>query len=106
MKTAKNDLTEKLPDWALFFGSLIVNQPPQGNWICEKEIHCKSPEYLFEPDTTYDSGKIKFVPVNRKPYLGFNIPVGRREYETYLVFRNIGPDAEKLEREFRERCGL
>ncbi|MDD4878114.1 MAG: hypothetical protein PHO02_03700 [Candidatus Nanoarchaeia archaeon] len=105
MKTNKNSLTEKLPEWAMFFGSLIVSQPPKG-WFCEKEIRCKSPEYLFEPDTTYDSGKIKFVPVDRKPYLGFNVPAGEREYESYLVFKNIEPDVEKFEREFNARCGL
>ena len=105
MKITKKNLTEKLPDWALLFGSFIVNQPPKG-WFCVKEIHCKSPDYLFEPDKTYDSGKIKFVPVDRKPYLAFNVPVGEREYETYLVFKNIEPDVEKLEREFNARCGL
>lgn len=103
MKTTKKNITEKLPDWAIVFGNLIVTRPPEG-WFCEKEIHCKSPDYLFEPGKTYHWDRIKFVPVDRNPFLAFNVPAGEREYETYLVFKNIEPDAEKLEKEFKERC--
>jgi len=106
MKTTNNKLTEKLPVWAITFGSLIVSQPPKGDWFCEREILCKSPADLFESEQSYDSGKIRFVRVDRKPYLGFNVPFGERAYESYLVFRNIVPDVEAFEREFKARCGL